>query len=187
MNVVLYDVKDQRGWLVDGASALLHLSRAALTSPHAPPLDHDPSLAPVDQLIHGSGLCGSGSSKNVLLNKQNRKIILYEDEAKPWRFEDLVLEIWEILSAIRSHQAKLRSPDDKKWHLSNPGSTRLEGFGFNDIISTASLCEFSSTRRKVVAIYDGKRRDKYSGIFVWRAYSTCKLRLPEMPRASLRS
>ncbi|PVH69816.1 hypothetical protein DL98DRAFT_393071, partial [Cadophora sp. DSE1049] len=30
--VVLYDTKDSRGWLVDGASALLHLTRASLAS-----------------------------------------------------------------------------------------------------------------------------------------------------------
>ena len=139
MNVVLYDVKDQRGWLVDGASALLHLSRAALTSRHAPALETGLSSAPVAQFVHvDADPNHRATAKEVLLNKQNRKITLYENEDQPsdsWRFEDLVLEMWGMIDEMGSHQAKLRTPDHRKWELSNPFSTRLEGFGFNDIIA----------------------------------------------------
>jgi hypothetical protein len=35
MNVVFHDIKDRRGWLMDGASALLHIVRTQLSSrPH---------------------------------------------------------------------------------------------------------------------------------------------------------
>ncbi len=136
MSVVLYDVGCARAWLVSGADALLHLSRAALTSPHAPRI---PDNDAVHKFVHRDGtIPGRVTASDILLEPSNRGIVLYEDErdaGKAWRFEDLVLEHWALLEEMKSHQAKLKCSDPRKWELKNPFSTKLEGFGFNDRIS----------------------------------------------------
>lgn len=69
LSVVLYDVKAQRGWLVDGASALLHLVRT--------------------QVVHGPGPYGG---VNSLFNKAGEKFAHPSIDAGPNAARDLLLD-----------------------------------------------------------------------------------------------
>src|SRR5580700_10714662 len=55
IKVVLYDVGDRRGWLVDGASALLHLTRTQLAlSPYS-----DSDLFKIEDFHHADPIGGA--------------------------------------------------------------------------------------------------------------------------------
>lgn len=136
MNVVFYDVKAKRGWLVDGASALLLLGRACLTSPRAPGLDCTGPTLPSDQFVYSNcRTSGSQAAKEVLLNPVNRRIALYENETTPWLFEDLILQLFDVISDIKSLVPKLSCNNNSGWNIRTKRSARLEGFEFVDIIS----------------------------------------------------
>lgn len=134
-DVVVHDTMDKRAWLIDGATALLHIRRAGLTSPHAP---IEPLLSIENRFIHKDNLTpGRMTATDILLDKSNRKLVLYDGEGKhgqSWCFEDLVLENWSILGEIRSQQAKIQS-SESKWEIRNPFTVRLEGFEFNELVS----------------------------------------------------
>ena len=107
MKVVLYDTKDRRGWLVDGASALLHLTRTQLAS--SPYSDND--LFRIEDFNHADPNNGILAAKKALMDPKNRNMLIFEDVAtstqlktssgiegseevqkiaKPWTYEDLV-------------------------------------------------------------------------------------------------
>lgn len=136
MNVVFYDVKMKRGWLVDGASALLLLGRACLTSPRAPGLEYTGSRSPSQQFIHlDNSAPGSSTARDVLLNLANRKIVLYANETTPWLFEDLISQLFDVISDIKSLIPKLTSTNASGWNIRTKHLSKFEGFDFIDIIS----------------------------------------------------
>lgn len=76
MNVLFYDTQMKRAWLVDGASALLHMSRAWLSSENAQSAltaSQDPST----YFDHPPTSAGCEASVSALLSKHTRGICLY--------------------------------------------------------------------------------------------------------------
>lgn len=78
----LWDVDENRGWLVDGASTLLHLLRASL---HQSSTDDFST----EFLVEESQFCEptsqpfqTGAALEVLLNQTNRALVLYREEQK---------------------------------------------------------------------------------------------------------
>ncbi|PPJ57447.1 hypothetical protein CBER1_04400 [Cercospora berteroae] len=129
---LMYDTAECRGWLLDGATALLHMCRAAMTHPDAPEIGRGLPKSPVDAFTYAGA---STDAKDILRDKQNRELIIYDDKEKPWTFEDLVLQHWSTFEEMKSHHFKLRAGETKQWEVSNPLSRRLEGFGFVDILT----------------------------------------------------
>ncbi|PIA97553.1 hypothetical protein CB0940_05841 [Cercospora beticola] len=129
---LMYDTAERRGWLLDGATALLHMCRAAMTHPDAPEIGRGLPKSPVDSFTYAGA---NTDAKDILLDKQNRELIIYDDKEKPWTFEDLVLQHWGTFEEMKSHHFKLRAGETKQWEVSNPLSRRLEGFGFVDILT----------------------------------------------------
>lgn len=129
---LMYDTAECRGWLLDGATALLHMCRAAMTHPDAPEIGRSLPKSPVDSFTYAGA---NTDAKDILLDKQNRELIIYDDKEKPWTFEDLVLQHWSTFEEMKSHHFKLRAGETKQWEVSNPLSRRLEGFGFVDILT----------------------------------------------------
>ncbi|KAG0645258.1 hypothetical protein D0Z07_8889 [Hyphodiscus hymeniophilus] len=96
INVVLYDVQDRRGWMVDGASALLHLTRTQLTSsPYS-----DSEVLKIEEFDHANPRDGSSAAKKTLLSPKNRGLLLSED----WTYQDLVESTYHILEQIQDNQ-----------------------------------------------------------------------------------
>lgn len=147
INVVLYDIKDRRGWLVDGASALLHIVRTQLSSsPYCSSL-----LFKIEDFHHADPKNGADAARLALTDLRNTEIVIFEDvelwsestatgQAKKeetkrkttkWCLQDLVRQTWHILEQIHDHQTRI---------LASPGIAlrftdrdKLEGFGFMDI------------------------------------------------------
>jgi hypothetical protein len=114
MNVVLYDVGERRGWLVDGASALLHITRTQLcSSPYA-----ESELFKIDMFQHADPRGGPLAAKKALMNSGNRALVIFEEvettiestggigeEVKSeiktkttrWTYQDLVRQTYHIL------------------------------------------------------------------------------------------
>jgi hypothetical protein len=144
--VVLYDTHDRRGWLVDGASALLHLVCAQLSSKR---ISSSP-LFKLQDFEHSVHKSGPDVAMNALLLEKNLKLPIFEEwdeevylvgedeklETKKrkvsWNLKNLVEETYGILEQIHEHQVK---------QLATPGlglratdRDMLEGFGFRDIV-----------------------------------------------------
>jgi hypothetical protein len=76
MTVLLYSTRDRRGWLLDGASALVHLSRAWLTSKSA---EHKNPEA-LRRLHYTTDNGGRDSAIELL--RANREVKIFEDTAE---------------------------------------------------------------------------------------------------------
>lgn len=105
MTVVFYSSSDKRAWMVDGASALVHLARAWLDSPSAKCKRSD--VLPELQYIVGNGGCDAAIQ--VLIGR-NRKIVIFndsdEDENDPrtessFTYEDLIVELFGKLEGLQ--------------------------------------------------------------------------------------
>ncbi|OQV01785.1 hypothetical protein CLAIMM_07079 [Cladophialophora immunda] len=156
---ILYDVDCRHGWLVDGASALLHLVRASLHLDQSNDINELRSAFLLDlnniqeaEFPH----LGKKSSISVLLNTHNRNLELYLDRDETW--EEQVTGVGEKLAStfrLESHHIRFQDRVDSIYHaLENiileqaaefddqvaielkpmPSQRRqLEGFDFYDI------------------------------------------------------
>ncbi|KAK6431355.1 hypothetical protein LTR95_012485 [Oleoguttula sp. CCFEE 5521] len=131
IDMVLYGADDRRAWFLDGASGLLHLSRAALTHARAPHIRKDFVKRSFRHIMVEDPPLGTASA--VLLDETNRKLDLYGDGT--YTFQHLVEGYLEVLYEILSHQVKLRCSATKQWQFRGAGKRRLEGFSFVDLLS----------------------------------------------------
>jgi len=149
----LWDVKDNRGWLVDGASTLLHLLRASL---HQSSNDDFSS----EFLFDESKFCEAkqpfraGAALEVLLNRTNRALDLYREEEKTevverplpgggtefvphirvrtTTIQDRIEELYETLEKLVDHKHRVEASYkgvDAKIRLRD----HLEGWDFVDL------------------------------------------------------
>ncbi|KAI1430607.1 hypothetical protein GGR50DRAFT_182798 [Xylaria sp. CBS 124048] len=153
--VLLYDVRDRRGWLVDGLSAILHLVRASLRHDLEDPFKSVFIYNP-QALKEASFQClGKDSAIKILTDPENLALPLY---AKPtntkeetvvnetgastsvlsktksyYCFKDRVESICEVLEKIIAHHADVASQDGVGFRLKTTPRRHLEGFDFMDI------------------------------------------------------
>jgi hypothetical protein len=156
MNVVLYDMRDRRGWLIDGASALLHLTCAQLSTVWS----HKSQLFDLQQFHYAEPRNGISAASVALLDQRNREMAIFEKvdswnevttiigdpneglepvrkeqhkiKTTKWCYQDLVRQTYHIMELIQDYQVKL---------LTCPGTNlrftdreKLEGFAFMDIV-----------------------------------------------------
>ena len=154
VNVVLYDVVDRRGWLMDGANALLHLACKRLSLLSCDPIIPAPLLKLSNfQYAKANPADGKKVAASALMDPQNRSLPIFEEIEtweettltdrnsaekverktikKEWCFQDLVRETWRILEQIHDHQVQLLSAPGVG--LRGTDRDKLEGFGFRDI------------------------------------------------------
>jgi hypothetical protein len=157
ISVVLYDTRDRRAWLVDGASALLHLTRSQLSSS---PYCHS-NLFKLEDFHHADSKQGCFAAQKALTDPRNMEIPIFEDVeilsekttsmrddgtshlpdgrenlkriTRKWCFQDLVRQTYHVLELIHDNQVKaLTSP---MVPIKFTDREKLEGFGFMDIVS----------------------------------------------------
>ncbi|TVY93688.1 hypothetical protein LAWI1_G001611 [Lachnellula willkommii] len=149
IKVVLYDTKDRRGWLVDGASALLHLTRTQLSS--SPYSDSD--LFSLEDFNHADPTNGVLAAKKALMNQKNRNMVIFEDVetstewkatsgiagseqlrriATRWTYEDLVRQTYHTLEQLHDYQTKMMASPALGIRFTD--REKLIGFGFKDIV-----------------------------------------------------
>jgi nucleoside phosphorylase len=155
-HVVLYDVKDRRAWLVDGASALLHLVRASLKDNENDKLK-DSFLFKWEEMMEApAALSGTSAAINVLMNESNRYLKLYINTESGWdedlgknynkehlssnrratyfHFKDRVGQIYCLLEQCFTYQLQMNMdslPGSEVNKIQRP--CVLEGFDFMDV------------------------------------------------------
>lgn len=154
-HVVMYDLCDRRAWLLDGASALLHLVRASLQRDKNDPFK-ELFLYQEDSLEESSSpFTGKIAAIHVLNNRHNTALPLY---AKPvevkveetstgtgsrskirsstrrdYTLKDRIEDIYEVLEQIMTHQADVLAQDGIGFRVKYTTRRQLEGFNFMDV------------------------------------------------------
>ena len=155
MNTLFYDTDTQKAWLVDGATALLHVSRAWLSSSYARFIPK----GTIDQFTHSAASDGRQSALDALVLPKNRHLKLFSekkwttetlqdtstngstkiDKCKEtwWCWEDLVQLKWNVFEQIHDHVVRLKTSPDTQ--LQVPFTSKaLEGFDIIDLLSDNS-------------------------------------------------
>lgn len=155
-HVLLFDVNDRRAWLVDGASALLHLVRSSIKYVQ----EHEEfgryCLFTWDRFREAAEeASGKLAAISVLTNEDNMQQKLFKRRVEEWRedsidasgqltvvkkikqtyfhFSDKVEQIYHVLEQIVDHQTAGAAEDGLKFRKMSP-RRRLEGLEFLDIV-----------------------------------------------------
>lgn len=128
---VFYDVFTRRAWLVDGASALLHLVRASLmfSSSENPMGEFVFSPELLEQ--HSSPEGGPASAISVLKSKRNLNQRLHRN--MPETFQDRVDAIYHLLEQAYAYQTRANLQKSAGTAPGRPARRLLEGFDFMDL------------------------------------------------------
>ncbi|KAK3394972.1 hypothetical protein B0H63DRAFT_387983, partial [Podospora didyma] len=135
---ILWDEGDDRGWLVNGASALLHLVCAAVEDDlkwmRKCGLQSDQILFKRED-VEGSALPHTpGSALNVLVNPRNRELKVVVNDTTYTRFKHLVEKQYRALEQIMDHQFQIE--DRSGLDLKCRARKWLEGWDFRDLAVT---------------------------------------------------
>ncbi|RAL08755.1 Pfs domain protein [Aspergillus homomorphus CBS 101889] len=129
--VVLWDVSERRGWLVNGASALLHLVRASITEDRADRIFKSVCLASEKQSHDAMRPYQWDSACEMLLHPINRKFKINPQDNNPIYFQDRVEEYFTLLEQAIDYQLRATSREDAA--TKQPRSL-LDGWDFRDLI-----------------------------------------------------
>jgi hypothetical protein len=172
MHVLLYDHDDGRGWLVDGASAVLHLLRFHVAR-YRPICDGDRFR--LEQFQYADSTAGIKSARDVLLSREMRKVVLVEEPmpdsekqvtetidgvttvkrvvegaTKKKTVEDRVRDLYEILELMYDNWKRRKAAPGVALETLN---MKLEGWRFQDVV------ELENDMNPVVAKLDGSADD----------------------------
>ncbi|CAI6095143.1 unnamed protein product, partial [Clonostachys chloroleuca] len=139
--ILLWDVAEKRGWLVNGCVALLYLVKASLEFNRKDNFC-DEFLYKKEYLFES----GEAAAK-VLRNKDNRAMKLYEDDEGT--FDDRVELFLNILEKLVDHQEHISGDDGVD--LSSIPRRYLEGWDFHDMVT-----KVDSRQHPCMAILDSE-------------------------------
>ncbi|KAJ9296780.1 hypothetical protein DTO271G3_4979 [Paecilomyces variotii] len=126
----VWDVGEERGWLLNGASALLHLVRASLERDRSDSALRSVLLLKKDSLTEASNTHHPAAALHVLLNPRNVDLSIYCVDAHV-KFKDRVEDFYDQLEKMYDYQVSgLR---DIEGMAAVPRSL-LEGWDFQDLI-----------------------------------------------------
>jgi hypothetical protein len=149
--IVFWDEGEKRGWLVNGTSALLHLVRASLEHNSQSKFRSTYVFNPKD-LVEAPITYVPGSALDVLLDKENRKLKIYDEEdsededenpknppkgkepegeKKYYRFQDRVKELFETLEKIIHYE--INAGEESGVEIKVRARKHLEGWDFKDL------------------------------------------------------
>ncbi|CAG8189942.1 unnamed protein product [Penicillium salamii] len=128
-SVLLWDEGDKRGWLVNGASALLHLVLVSLEldskDAFSATASFDRSDLEYPRRHHAS------SASWTLANRSNMRVPVYEDDDQHMRFDEYVTQHYEVLEKAFDWQSAAVSPPS----ASTTQRSRLEGWELENLAS----------------------------------------------------
>lgn len=125
--VLLWDEEHKRGWLVNGATALLHLVRASLE-------EERNGVFSAAAIFHPAKMrypepYRPYSASWVLGDNSNTKIPIYDDEDDPVLFSEYVTQFYEILEKAFDYQSAAVSAHSERC----TSRSRLEGWDFENL------------------------------------------------------
>ncbi|PKY06683.1 hypothetical protein P168DRAFT_232537 [Aspergillus campestris IBT 28561] len=129
--VTFWDVGEKRGWLVNGASALLHLVRASIAQDQ-----HDRRFSSLClfndcEFQEASRAYQSDSALEVLLNPTNFKVKVYPEDDEHIYFKDRVEDFYDVLERMIDYQTKAVGDCGK---VCQQPRSFLDGWDFTDIM-----------------------------------------------------
>ncbi|KAK6538391.1 hypothetical protein TWF694_011270 [Orbilia ellipsospora] len=139
-HVILWDVDDKRGWLINGTSALMHLLRRFLA--FSDQKDFGEMFTFKEESITEAQIPNKASSAlSTLCNPKNLNIEIYsgdEDENEaPVCLKDKLNDILNILEQIMDYQVDIAGiVGNTRW-----SRRYLEGWEFNDVAKVRDLIE----------------------------------------------
>lgn len=132
--VVLWDEEGKRGWLLNGASALLHLVRASIVNSCIEDFDSGCLFEWSKLQDAPSNLTDNSKTATwVLQNKSNRSLMIYNDDDGPVTFENRVEHFLSTLEQLFDYQAHAAGPDGSAYRAKQIPRAHLEGWDFNDL------------------------------------------------------
>ncbi|KAL3459821.1 hypothetical protein BJX64DRAFT_196421 [Aspergillus heterothallicus] len=129
--VVLYDAEAKRSWLVDGASALLHLVRASLKEDESYQVDDDLIYSPQNLQKLPSTIMGREAARKTLTSAANARVKIYASSGQTFR--DRVERVFHILEQCFANQDRVSRERSEVPELNVTGRECLEGFDFMDV------------------------------------------------------
>ncbi|KAJ5936391.1 hypothetical protein N7454_005026 [Penicillium verhagenii] len=167
--IVLYDCKDQRGWLIDGLSALLHLVRAHLA--HRRKVGREILFSEGDINESDTPCMGKSTAKAVLLNRANMNLKIYErwnrtveetsttggqpsetnqKTQKTWeQIPDLVGDIYTSLGMLFDIQTDTLTADGFGTKVHKSPRRHLEGWEFQQVAAGADMLPRATLLRDI--------------------------------------
>ncbi|KAF3398983.1 hypothetical protein DPV78_006688 [Talaromyces pinophilus] len=133
-SVVLWDEETKRGWLLNAASALLHLVRASIMHDSTGPLSSE-CLFQWEKLEEAPADTAHvpGSAIKVLLNHNNRALKIYEGKNDLVKFEDRVEHFLNIFEQIFDYEVYAVGPDGDGYNSKSIPRAHFEGWDFHDL------------------------------------------------------
>ncbi|PLB44410.1 hypothetical protein P170DRAFT_440709 [Aspergillus steynii IBT 23096] len=128
---VFYDVSTRQAWLVDGASALLHLVRASLLLSSSEDPMQEFVFRPELLEQHPSPKGGRVSAISVLKSEKNLNQRLHRN--MPETFQDRVEAIYHLLEQAYAYQTRAKLQKSAGIAPGCQARTLLEGFDFMDL------------------------------------------------------
>jgi hypothetical protein len=122
----LFDAEDRRSWLIDGASALLHLVRVSLVHDKTGHFRQFMTFQLHDIIEYPNITNRKCAATAVLLNEGNKSLRLHADEPRDFFLKDKAEQICLILEQLMSYQELYLSD-------SHGPRSRLGGFDFMDV------------------------------------------------------
>ncbi|CAG7562610.1 unnamed protein product [Fusarium equiseti] len=138
--VTLWDVDDERGWLVNGNAALLHLLRSSLQHSSTDKFSSDFHFQAQD-FQESKNPHTLDSALEVLRNSKNQQLELYDKDTDIQQgystttrttVKDLVEELYETLEKLFDHTATSES-SSKGLNAKSRFQDHLKGWDFTDI------------------------------------------------------
>jgi nucleoside phosphorylase len=139
-SVVLWDEEAKRGWLLNGASALLHIVRASIVHDCTGPFSSE-CFFRWEDLEEGPAHPTRipGSAIGVLLNRSNRALTIYQGRDEHVTFEDRVERFLNILEQIFEYQVHAVGPDASGYNSNSIPRSHFEGWDFHDLATESDL------------------------------------------------
>ena len=151
-HVILHDTRDRRAWLVDGQSALLHLTRASFSA-DSRRFPNQNYLKILDSLHKSEDrYTGRAASAEVLTKQENLDLVVRSkkdtaDQTKgdnEYRFRDRVKELFSFLEQMIDHQEDMKDGEGIGFMIMQSPRKHLMGFDFIDIARRSDPCNTKS-------------------------------------------
>lgn len=159
--ILLFDVNDRRAWLVDGASALLHLVRCSINNMQEDKEFGGQCLFTWDHFREAAEqVSGKQAAVSMLIDERNIQQKIFKRKVEEWQedsidssgnvtvvtkskksffhFSDKVEQICQILEEIVDRQTAVAGEDGLKISTMSP-RRRLLGYDFVDIVEDRDL------------------------------------------------
>jgi nucleoside phosphorylase len=132
--VVLWDEADKRGWLVNGASALLHLVLASIERDSQGPL-RSHFLFKKNELRGASDPDDVFAAMSVLCNPNNWSLKIFPSDGGHVLLKHRIESLFEYLEKMMDYQTKIFQERVSSSRSNEAPRSQLEGWDFQDLAS----------------------------------------------------